>query len=227
MPFSITKEFVILCEGAADQVFFDRLLKERGIAYVDVPRHEDLGRHYGWQGLGRMLNGLAGDPAGYSKIKGVLLIADSADDPVERFEEICKKVSKDGPFLKPNGFMQPAAPYEIAKQAEGHPTISIFMVPQDTPGALETLCVDAIVDKNPWLNDCINAYLSCGSLEVRNWPAEKRDKARMQCISAVLYREDPNKPLQHVLSASPTIIDFSSSKFTPIVNAINGFCSQA
>jgi hypothetical protein len=227
VAFSITKRFIILCEGPADQIFFEKLLTARKISDIDIPLHAKLGRHHGWQGLGRCWAAIAGDPSGYAKLSGVMIIADTGDNATTTFNRILRKLAKDGPFDGTTSFIKPSAPYQLTRQNAGHPPISVMLIPRGRAGALETLCVESVLGRKVWLEECLNSYLGCGKIEVLNWPAEKRDKARMQCINAVFYGKDPNKPLTHILTARPPVIWFRSKSFTPIVNEIRKFCDQA
>jgi hypothetical protein len=227
MAFSLTKEFVILCEGPADQRFLEKLLEKRKVRKCDIPEHKELGGHYGSASLGRMVRSLAGDPGGYAKLKGILVVTDSGDDPATTFKRVCEKLTTDGPYDAPNGFITPTGPYQITPQPPGHAPIAIMLIPEGRPGALETLCVESVVNRKPWLRACVDQYLSCGRLDVLNWPPEKRDQARMQCVIAGLNREDPNKGLAYLFSITPPIIHWGSVIFTPIVEYIKHFCDEA
>jgi hypothetical protein len=227
VAYALTKKFVLLCEGSADQIFFEKLLAARNVLDIAIPPHKLIGEHWGWQGLGRNFAAIAGDPSGYANLKGVIVVADSADDVTISFNRICQKLAEDGPFGGTKKFVKPSAPYQLVRQKSGHPAISIMPIPKGGPGALETLCAESVIERKPWLSACLNSYLSCGQLDVLTWRAEYRDKARMQCINAVFYRKDPNKPLTRILSAKPPVIFFRSKSFTPIVNEIKKFCSLA
>jgi len=228
VPFLITKEFVILCEGAADQVFFERLLSQRKITDFDIPPHGHppqgyLGRHFGVDGLGGMLRTLAGDAIGYAKLKGVLIIADAASSASSTFNKICRKIEGDGPFVAPEKFLRPGGPNQISPQGAGHPRLSILLIPLNGAGALETICVESIIQKKPWIAECVNAYLACGEIRALKWRPEKRDKARLQCVIAALNESDPNKGLQYLLRIEPPLVHFRSKVFTPIVRQILNF----
>ncbi len=101
-----------------------------------------------------------------------------------------------------------------------------MLVPIEKLGALETICAASIAKTRPWLESCVDAYLSCGKIETQNWSSEKRDKARLQCMVAALYEDDPNKGLRNLLSVQPPMIPLASAVFTPIVNQIKQFRDQ-
>lgn len=227
MTFQLTKKFVLLCEGQADQIFFEKLFERRKIKNIDIPPHVELGKYYGWAGLGRMLKALSGDPQGYARLKGVLIVADSGTTITSTFKNICRKLKEDGPFGTPSTFVKPQGPYRITEQQDSHPPISIMLIPDGRPGALETLCVESIFSRKAWLKICVENYLACGQIDALNWRAEKRDKAYMQCIIAALYEKDPNKGLRYLFSVKPPIINFSSKCFTPLIKQIERFCDEA
>jgi len=222
MTFSLTKDFVILCEGAADRSFLNKLLEIRQINDFDLPDNDQLGKHEGWQSFGHKLSALAGDPSAYSRIKGVLVIADSSDSAENRFDEICQKIGSDGPFVA-NGFAKPLSSNVIAHQASGHPSISIMFIPPDRAGSLESICADAILAECSWIAACLESYLSCDKIDVLNWGAEKRDKARLQCLIAALNKNDPNKSLRYLFSVKPPMINLESNIFDKIVKNIIDF----
>lgn len=224
MAFSISKEFVLLCEGPADRNFFQKLFKDRGINNFDVPEHQLIGKHYGWASLGKMILALSGDPTGYAKLKGILLVADSGNRASTTFSRICRKIKEDGPFGQQ--FVRPTGPSIIAKQRSGHPPLAVMLIPHGATGALETICVQSIVDRKPWLKTCVESYLQCGNINAMNWPPEARAKAQMQCIIAALNKDDPNKGLGYMFSVQPPLIHFRSKRFTPIVRQIKKFCDE-
>jgi hypothetical protein len=116
MAFTLTKQLVILCEGAADQVFFKKLLDIHDIFDFDIPPH---GKHHGWSGTGHMLRSLAGDASAYKNLKGVLIIADNANETT--FADICEKIEEHGPFEAPERFARPHASNQIEAQSEVDP----------------------------------------------------------------------------------------------------------
>jgi hypothetical protein len=227
MAFSISKNFVALCEGPADQIFLSKLFEKRKITEFDVPIHSTLGKFFGSGSLGNMLNALSGDASGYSRLKGVLIVADSGDEPKKAFNKVCRSIAKNGPFIAPQRFVRPPGPNQTTQQPPGHPKISIMLVPIGRLGALETVCIEAIVQKKPWLSGCVDTYLSCGENNALDWGAEKRDKARLQCMIASSFKKDPNKGLAHLFSVKPPMIRLQSKVFTPIVKQILKFRDEA
>ena len=65
MAFQLTKEFVLLCEGPADQTFFEKLFERRNIKEFDIPKHVSIGKDYGRDSFGKMFKALSGDRSGY------------------------------------------------------------------------------------------------------------------------------------------------------------------
>src|SRR5579859_4646303 len=152
MSYLLSKELVILSEGPADQAFLSKLLASRSITDFDIPRHkEDLNAVYGKGAFGKMFSALAGDAKGYSELKGVLIVADSGDcaDSTVRF--ICERIEQDGPF-DTEEFKRPLGTNTIVSQPSGHPCVAIMLLPLEGSGALETICVNALIEVYPWLD---------------------------------------------------------------------------
>ena len=98
-----------------------------------------------------------------------------------------------------------------------------MLLPIGETGALETVCARAISSKHDWIDACVNAYLQCGEIKALGWDAEKRDKARLQCMIAALHEDDPNRGIAHLLKANAPIVDFNDAVFDPIVSQIELF----
>lgn len=185
-----------------------------------------MGKFYGVDGLGGMLKALSGDPSGYAALQGVLIVADFGDDAQATFRRVCRSINRHGPFDANAQFNRPTAACRVTAQPQGHPSISIMLVPLAAIGGLETICAQAMFQTKPWLRACVEAYLDCGHFTVADWPAERRGKAMMQCIIAALYKNDPNKPLAQLLALKRSVIDFRARNFTPLVRYVRRFCHE-
>lgn len=224
--FQITKKFALLCEGPADQAFFVKLFARRKINGFDIPAHGVMGKFYGVDGFGGMLRALSGDPSGYAGLKGVLMVADAGDDPERTLRRVCRSINRDGPFDAASRFIKPTAAFRVTSQPAGHPAVSVALIPDSGLGGLETICAESAFGTKPWLRRCVQTYLSCGKLNVSEWPSERQGKAAMQCIIAALHKKDPNKPLAQLLTRKQSIINFRSANFTPFVRYVRRFCRE-
>ena len=186
MPLKLEAELVLLCEGKADQEFFRKLMEKRsGFPKFDMPFPTD--KLHGNGAFGGMLETIRGDMIGFPRIKGVLIVADSTDEPAVLFKSICSQIRAAGEYGVPSKLLEVAF-------AINHPAVAVMLLPDEsTPGALETLLAQQIVDKAPWVTACVDQFLRCDKIDAHAWPAEKRDKARFHSMVAALHRDDPSK----------------------------------
>ena len=219
-------QFQLLCEGATDWNFFENLLEKRG-GYPSFNRL-DSKEHYGATNFDKMLNSIQGNQISFTRLKGILILADSATDPQKTFKNICDQVRRAGAFPVPTAPGQTALPDPNVNK--GMPAVCIMLLPTDTqPGALETLCVKVLLKQYPWAQDCLNSYLKCDKIDAHNWPAEKLDKARYHCLVAAIHRDDPSKALSYAFHATgggskPPLIDVTDPIFDETAQRISEFC---
>jgi hypothetical protein len=226
MNFTLERDIVLLCEGYADQAFFRTLLKQRNtIPKFDVPFPEarkDLFNEteplHGKGSFGKMLKALRGDARSYSRLKGILIVADSGKCPDATFKEVCGKIKEAGGFDDPSEPMKPTAP------VAGHPAVAVALIPDEIRcGSLETLCMEAIAIDRAWIMGCVTTYLSCGDIMALGWSPETRDKALLQCMIAAVNEGDPNKGLTYAFSGSPPIISVEQTCFDGVEERLKRF----
>jgi hypothetical protein len=117
----------ILSEGPADAKFLGKLAEVRG----NFPKfyffpHKD---HHGVGGFGHMLKALKGSPRNFERLRGVLIVADSMDEPDKTFNSIKKKVKEIG------GFRIPEEVLKIPEKPTNQPGVFVMLLPDEkTPG---------------------------------------------------------------------------------------------
>jgi hypothetical protein len=89
MALVLKEELVLCCEGEADRQFIRKLIENRGLRPFDMPFPTN--QLHGNKAFGGMLEAIRGDKANFPRIKGVLIVADSADDPATLFTDICSQ----------------------------------------------------------------------------------------------------------------------------------------
>jgi hypothetical protein len=142
MPISLTTELVLLCEGSADKAFFKALMKSRDLPKFDIPfpqgRDElDEGKEPlgGRDNFDQMLRDIR-VPLSFRKIKGMLIIADSADDADQTFEHVCSQIRRVPEYNAPNQLLAPSA------ASASSPPVCVMLIPNEqTPGGIETLYI--------------------------------------------------------------------------------------
>lgn len=191
MPVELRHEHVILCEGLADQNFLRKMQEHRaGIPAFDMlPPNE----HHGSGNFGRMLLALRGDRVGFTRLRGVLIVADSHDDPCKTFKGIKKQIEEVGRYPVPNKLMT------IAPRTADHPAVCVMLLPDErNPGGLETLCVRYLTrHPHTWINACVESFLRCDKIEAHTWGPETLDKSRYECVVAATNRDDPSKAVAY------------------------------
>ena len=231
MPFVLKHEFVILCEGRADKAFFRKLIDKRNITpNFDIPfpeepeELEDDAKALASVGaFANMLRALRANPAAFARIKGVILIADSAIDPSAVFGKVCAKIREAGQYGVPT------KPCETVRSSNGHPAICVLLIPDDKhPGGLETLCLQYLRTKLPEVYNCAEKYLACDDIKALTWQSrEKQDKARLQCLIAATNEDDPNKSLTYAFNEfSGPIISVEAFCFNEIEKQLRRFCAS-
>jgi hypothetical protein len=217
MPLRLEAELVLLCEGEADRQFFRKLVEKRsGFPKFDIPFPN--GQLYGNSAFGRMLEAIRGNKIAFARIRGVLIVADSTDDPGKVFELVRNQIQAVG------GYGVPSKISEVAS-ATDYPGVEIMLLPnENTPGALETLLAQEITDREPWVSLCLDQFLRCDKIEAHSWPAERRDKARFHSLVAALHQEDPSRAASYAFKDPSPLIRVEASCFDDVERRLRDFC---
>jgi hypothetical protein len=89
---------------------------------------------------------------------------------------------------KSGGFPLPTARETVAKAAS-FPPLVVLMIPEGDPGNLETLCVDAALDKWPAILAPLATFV--GATPPTGWLIGKQDKMKLQTILAATCEDRP------------------------------------
>lgn len=220
---------VMLCEGLADNAFFQRLCENRSLPKFDFPFpneiRNDKGKALsGKDSFGKMLKCIEPIQALNPTLHGILIATDCGDDAQKAFEHAAQQVKETGFYPcpeKPNEIIRPN------KNSEHMPPLALMLIPgAGKAGALETLCV-AFLRKSQEKNArCLDQYFACldqNGKGIDGWGAEKRGKAEMQCLIATTNRDDPNKSGRFAIEAG--LIDVCDQVFDEIATALNQICA--
>ena len=217
MPIELKHELVLLCEGLADQKFFRALMTVR----KDFPPFDMLEPNNELSGAGgfqKMLVAIRGDRKGFSRIKGVLVVVDSASDPAQTFAAVRAQIAA-------AGYPVPSAPLELAPAANGHPAIMVMLLPSEREqGGLETLCVRELSSRIPWVTECVDQFLKCGESTAHGWSPEKKDKARYHCMIAATNEDDPSRAVSYAFK-TPPVINVAADCFDAVEQRLRVFCA--
>jgi hypothetical protein len=187
---------LLVCEGPADAAFFHALLGERAISDFGI-RHTGQGNPAGTGGVdvfAPFLNGLP-SVAGFYELTDIVLVADSDNDPEERFQYLCKQIGACDPDAKPSvEFKAPSKPNQLkipSVTMPGAPCFHILLLPSAaTQGGLETLCLQAAADR--WRDEanCVDGLVECAGAGA--WPVTKLAKMKLAALMASVFKKNPN-----------------------------------
>jgi hypothetical protein len=216
----LSRELVLLCEGADDQYFFSQMMRRPSLPSFDIPFPTD--RLHGNGAYGEMLKAIQGAGIAFNSVRGVLIVADSTDNPSAVFGSIRRQVQSAG------SFPLPANPTEIALGNREFPAIQIMLLPDhNKAGCLETLYVEELERTNQGVKACVEEFLGCGPITARAWPSEKADKARFHALVAALHKRDPGKTASRVFDGPSPLLSIAANVFTPIGRRLSSFDAGA
>jgi hypothetical protein len=215
MGISISKPRILICEGAADKAFFEHLLSQRNLPQFDVFHPFELdGVASGNTGFRDFLRGLS-LLLPSANASGILLVSDNDLDPDGSFQKVRTQIQE------ADGFGVPATPLEVARSAN-YPPVVVMMLPRaGVPGALETLCLDAIYAARPELKDCVDEYCDCTGTS--GWNQIKQSKMRLESLMAAICQSRPATALKLAWSQKETIIPLDRDVFDPIAEFLREF----
>jgi len=209
----------LVCEGAADEVFFRRLLLTRQLAGIDVscPKGKD-GRCIGKSGFKGRLDAIQGLMKG--TLRGVLLVTDADTNPGVAFTDAVACLSGTGKYPIPGSV------YEIA-QGAGMPSTAVAVIPAiNRTGHLDSLILDCMEDMyRNTLIPCVDAFAQCANVE--QWDESKRSKMRLRSLIAITYDKNPGLSLAYFLEEKNCPFDFNHRAFDSIATFIDRFSREA
>jgi uncharacterized protein DUF3226 len=222
----LERDWSIVCEGYADKQFFRHLIERRGLPAFDIPfpqegPDEQLEVLAGRQNFGKMLAALRSNFVLKGLPKGILLVADSSNDPTATFQELR------GYIEEAQHYGVPDQPLQVARAAvlgglPIAPDIIVLLIPWiDQPGSLESVCLIHLAVKHAAIATHVEAF--CAATEMNEWPIEKRDKAKVQCFIAATNQDDPNKSLRYAFSGVEPIVSVSNGCFGQIAGVLQNF----
>ena len=180
------RPWLILCEGDADRVFFNLLIRATGLPLgafdVKFPGRKD-GEVGGRSKFGPYLQNLREVSISFrEQVRNILCISDQDEDPVASFEDVRRSLSVCSDWLS-----VPTVPRVFTRKQTGQ-NLGILMIPETGPGGLETLCVQAAYRK--WqIGDAVETLIR--ATPARDFGIIKKDKARIHTIIANTCERKP------------------------------------
>ena len=206
-------DFALLSEGDADKNFLHQLMAywHPAIAFCS-PFPNKL--FYSITQIGNMLSALRGDREGFSRLKGVLIFADSCNNPNATFGMVADQIRSAEHYAVPDGIGL------VAPAQQGHPGVAVLTIPaSDRPGGLETLYADELAARLPDVGSCVETFLTDQALSVSQWNAEKQGKARYGAFVAGTHQDDPSRSASFAFR-TPPVVNIQSPIFEPLAQAV-------
>lgn len=198
METCIEKPYLVLTEGHADRAFLKYLLTARGADKHDFDFFENVDKYGGGNtSFEAYLKGTQLE-RGFEKVKAILIVTDCDADPAKSFENVQKQIQA-------AGYSVPDKPLELVK-TDRKPALCVVTIPFDnSPGHLETYILKGM--QTQWAAERTSTDRHIQDTSASGWIATTQDKARVQCMIAVIHQEDPNKSLRYIWGKNP---DFSN-----------------
>lgn len=217
MGYKLTGQWVILCEGEADAKFLRKLRDSRDT----LPKDIDIIAVDGKDRFVKGLDGIRADARAIRMIKGVLIVADSADSPDRVFADIQTQIRASG------GYGVPTHLLEKAKSDDNLPPLMVISLPDEaTPGGLESLFLRDLNARFPWVTGCVNEFLACGEGKAASFSAEKKDKAKFAATVAATHEQDPSRAASWAFR-DPAVIEIGAACFDGVVERLRRFCTAS
>ena len=150
------KTRLLLVEGTDDKTFFDEL-----ISHMERKASSALDRNSlaivpfgGLQNLVQSLGVLARDP-NYDIVSHISIVRDS-DYHTDAFASVCSSIERFNRQLPMSGLPVPSA---VFQPTERQPHVSIFTMPLNADGTLESVVLSALQDDT--IISCVNEYFAC------------------------------------------------------------------
>lgn len=167
---------LLVVEGKDDQSFFEALIEDAGLPGFQVL---PIGGKTMLRGYLKALTRL---PKFGSLVTHLVVVRDADDNPQGAFQSVCGS-------LRDADLPVPDSPY-VLQGRPNSPVVAIVILPGDTPGALEDICLESVRDHR--IMPCIDEFFDClGGIGGQR--ATHLSKARVQVFLA--SKPEPGKRL--------------------------------
>jgi hypothetical protein len=216
--FTIERPHLIVCEGAADKNFLERLLAINNLAdtfQVTTPTPKG-------GGVTKFPPFLAALPINrhFPKLLSLTLVTDN--DTAERnpFHRLQQLVRRAREIDTAAHYPVPERPLEPATKA-GYPAVFGVLLPwHDRRGNLETLILEAFSER--WRDARTRADEYVEGMGGGVWEGDRRAISLLQCMIAVLCEQSPNCSLTYIWSRREFRDLLEHSAFNHIVEFFRG-----
>jgi hypothetical protein len=211
---TITVDRLLICESAADEAFFRKLITVRQLPQFCIRNPEDGGQAGGNTQFDLFLMAIA-PWVGFENLKHIVIATDN--DDANSFNAVASLIARAKPKATPA--IKYGVPTKPLERAGGTPaTVSVLMVPGDEHGNLEHLCLRAL-DPNDLV--CVNQFAQCSGADA--WRTNKKSKMKLQSYFASKHEDNPGITLGNVMRDVPNLIPLAHPCFDHIADFLRGF----
>lgn len=212
---TIDAPYQIICEGRDDMEFYRRLVRDCRLGHYNVGFGEGRdGRPLGKDGFKVRIDSVM--EFGPKPLQGIVIVADSDDKPIERFNDAVKHFSG-------FGLPQPKHPLqEYPSQDPALPKTAIIMIPSyGVEGGLETLALQCC-DQVQGFRDCIDTFCQCVYTPRRSLDC---DKLKLRTLIAAHNPDDPSRSLSTWFSSENRPFEMTHRALNEISQFLTAFAS--
>ena len=204
IPFKISEEKLVLCEGEADKAIFRRLLELNGCTGIQVV---DYG---GKDEIPRALEYLVTQKPDHP-IRSLLITRDADENWANALENVKKSLDT------VKGQVELSVPVDLDCFTTSPLAVAISLLPGvQMNGELEDLCVQSYAT-DPII-PCIDGYFECTDMVGVGVEEKDRSKAKMQVWSAV--RGKPGEALYYSFKDGKFDAFLKHTSFQPLVDLL-------
>lgn len=197
IPKRITKSYIAICEGNADEETFKVLVRKRRIRNIEFVCPDASCGGYGKSYFYGVLSALT-ILRGFDNLKGIIFIQDSDSNPNVALRELQQQLRKANRGFEPEERFTIPVNLLTPSFSANRPPILFLTIPWiDTLGALESLILPSLEAAFPEITDCLNDYCDC-TQNVNGWSASKQSKMRLASMVAAICRKDPTSAIQNM-----------------------------
>jgi hypothetical protein len=214
----ITASHHVICEGPDDIALFCRIVRDRGVADVQVGCgrnvESDDKRCLGTGGFANRILALKSLKTPFPQTRGILIVTDGDDSPEKSFRYACDQLQK-------NGLPVPAKPFEV-KADPGQVKTGIITLPDEgRQGGLETLLLECCGFATHSQTNCVTDFQNCvGS---SSWPEKNLHKFQLRALIAATHPEDPSMGISFWLSNKNRPFGLDHPALNKITNFLAAF----
>jgi hypothetical protein len=212
----IPHPFLIVCEGFSDAKFIVNLLRREAITNCNVGCPSRAGGHGdGKTAIPSYLQAVnTSIILGKANLRGLLVVADTDGNEEEIFADMAKA-------LEDAGFHRPVKCFQMGGDAI---RTAIFLIPgEGRTGTLENILWDAAVQKNPLVEECVEAFAKCIGDPLSSCTENQKAKIKMSALVAASCRDNPWASAAMIWHSDGNPVPIESSCFSHVTNFLVDF----